>query len=67
MRCSQCGATDLEPGWLPEWGQDGGYTRWVAGALKLGVLGRAKIFRRKKLTVSAFRCQRCSHLELFAN
>ncbi|MFC4056881.1 hypothetical protein ACFOWE_01150 [Planomonospora corallina] len=42
-----------------------GYGRWIEGPLELGMLGGAKRMGRQRWTIDAFRCTRCSHLELF--
>jgi phage FluMu protein Com len=68
IRCSQCGTVDLEPGFVTDSGQGArGYTQWIAGLLETGTLGFARIRGRRRETVSAFRCPRCGHLELFAS
>ncbi len=67
MRCTHCAATDLEPGFIEDSGQAArGYTSWIAGPLELGIFGGAKRMGRTRWLVDAYRCRRCSHLELFA-
>jgi len=67
IRCTQCGSTDLQPGFVSDFGQGArGYAQWVAGPLQKGLLGFAKIMGRPRQAVHALRCPRCSHLELFA-
>ncbi|MDN3359118.1 hypothetical protein [Actinomadura sp. DC4] len=68
LKCTYCGATGLEPGFiLDSGGGSPGYTRWVEGRLERGVFGGAKLARRPKWRVEAFRCPRCLHLEMFAS
>lgn len=43
-----------------------GYGRWVPGPLETGATGTAKVSGKDQYAVLAFRCSRCSHLELFA-
>ncbi|MEV0786720.1 hypothetical protein AB0I52_27920 [Streptomyces sp. NPDC050423] len=67
IRCTQCGAVGLEPGFVDDSGQGSrGYARWIAGALERGLLGGAKRVGRPHWQIDAFRCPACSHLELFA-
>ncbi|MFF8613986.1 hypothetical protein [Streptomyces sp. NPDC015350] len=68
VRCTQCGAVGLEPGFVEDLGQGArGFTQWVAGALEKGPLGRAKRMGRPHWQIDAYRCPRCGHLEMFAN
>jgi hypothetical protein len=56
----------LEEGFIEEWGQGGGgYTRWISGPIKRGLLG-ARTRGRSRRPIDAFRCPNCRHLELFA-
>lgn len=67
MKCTYCGSTGLEPGFIRDAGEGaGGDSRWVEGDLERGVLGGAKLMGRPKRQISAYRCPRCWHLELFA-
>jgi hypothetical protein len=67
MKCSQCDATGLEPGFIEDTGEASrGYVRWIAGPLERGVFGGAKRMGRPRWQVDAFRCSQCGHLELFA-
>jgi hypothetical protein len=66
-KCTYCGATGLEPGFIQDSGQGSqGYTRWVEGALERGPFGGAKVMGRPKWRVEVFRCGQCAHLEMFA-
>jgi hypothetical protein len=68
MRCTHCGANELEPGFIEDTGESSrGYARWIAGALQRGPLGGAKRLGKKRSQVDAFRCLSCGHLELFVN
>jgi ribosomal protein L37E len=64
--CSACGHEELEPGFMEDTGDHPGYGRWIPGELKTGPFGGAKTFGKERLDVHAFRCTRCSHLDLFA-
>jgi hypothetical protein len=68
MKCTYCGSTGLEPGFVMDSGEGSpGFSRWVEGRLERGsVFGGAKVRGRAKRQVSAYRCPRCAHLELFA-
>jgi hypothetical protein len=55
----------LAPGFLEEGGSPG-YGRWVPGALETNLFGNAKVLGKERWTVHAYRCTRCSHLELLA-
>ncbi|MFD1541281.1 hypothetical protein [Nonomuraea guangzhouensis] len=66
MNCTQCDGTDLEPGFIEDKGEGSqGYGRWIQGALERGLFGGAKRMGRAVWIIEAFRCTRCSHLELF--
>jgi hypothetical protein len=40
MKCTYCGATGLEPGFIQDSGEGSrGYTRWVEGMLERGPFG----------------------------
>ncbi|WP_285564937.1 hypothetical protein [Streptomyces sp. RTGN2] len=67
IRCTQCGAVGLEPGFVEDSGQGSrGYARWIAGALERGLFGGARRMGRPHWQIDAYRCPTCSHLELFA-
>jgi hypothetical protein len=67
IRCTQCGATGLEPGFVEDQGEGSrGFARWVQGALERGPLGGAKRLGRPRWCIEAHRCPSCGHLELFA-
>ncbi|MFD8825872.1 hypothetical protein ACFV1C_26425 [Streptomyces sp. NPDC059605] len=67
IRCTQCGAVGLEPGFVGDLGQGSrGFTQWVAGALEKGLLGNAKLMGRPRWQIDAYRCPHCGHLEHFA-
>jgi hypothetical protein len=67
IRCTQCGAVGLEPGFVEDAGQGShGYARWIAGPLERGLLGFAKLRGKQHWQIDAFRCPNCAHLELFA-
>ncbi len=66
-RCGQCGAGELEPGFVEDAGEGSrGFARWVAGPLERGIFGGAKRFGRERWEIEAFRCVGCGHLELYA-
>lgn len=66
MRCTQCDSVDLEPGFIEDGGEHShGYGRWIEGTLKLGLFGGARRLGKARWIIDAFRCVRCSHLELF--
>ena len=67
IRCTHCGATELQPGFIEDTGEATlGYVRWIEGALELGFSGSAKRRKRPRRQIDAYRCTRCDHLELFA-
>ncbi len=67
-RCTRCGATGREPGFVEDSGQGSrGYARWIAGPLQLGLPGGAKRAGRPHWRIDSYRCPDCSHLELFAS
>ncbi|MER6198505.1 hypothetical protein ABT234_14225 [Streptomyces sp. NPDC001586] len=67
MRCTYCGGVGLEPGFVEDAGEGTrGYARWIAGPLERGLFGGAKRLGRPRRRIEAYRCPRCSHLELFA-
>ncbi|MBP2706437.1 hypothetical protein JOL79_21740 [Microbispora sp. RL4-1S] len=67
MKCTQCGSTDLDSGFIEDSGERSkGYSRWIAGPLEIGLLGGARRLGKPRWAIEAFRCVQCSHLELFA-
>lgn len=65
--CSSCGHEVLEPGFIEDDGEASqGYARWIPGELETGMFGGAKRYGKKRFRVDAYRCGKCSHLELFA-
>ncbi|MBT2457365.1 hypothetical protein [Streptomyces sp. ISL-86] len=67
LRCTHCGTTGLEPGFVEDAGQNSrGYARWIAGALERGPFGGARRWGKPTWQIDAFRCPNCAHLELFA-
>jgi hypothetical protein len=68
MKCTHCGASDLEPGFIEDDGEHSrGYARWIAGPLQRGPLGGARRLGKKRAPIDAFRCLGCGHLELFVS
>ncbi|MDF5756044.1 hypothetical protein [Spongiactinospora sp. TRM90649] len=66
MRCTQCDGQELEPGFIEDNGEASqGYARWIPGILERGLFGGARRMGKPRWIVDAFRCVRCSHLELF--
>jgi hypothetical protein len=63
--CSSCGHAELETGFMLN-SAGSGYGRWVRGELEVGILGGARPSGKPQFDVQAYRCTRCSHLELFA-
>lgn len=51
---------------MEDTGAHPGYGRWIPGELKTGVFGGAKVLGKQRWDVHAYRCTRCSHLDLFA-
>jgi hypothetical protein len=67
IKCTQCGAAGLEPGFVEDSGENAhGDARWIAGPLERGIFGIPKRMGRQRWQVDAFRCSQCAHLELFA-
>ena len=65
--CGWCGEQRFEPGFLEDTGQAAkGYSRWVEGALELGMFGGPARLGRPRRVITAQRCTSCGHLELFA-
>jgi hypothetical protein len=66
-RCTHCGAQELDPGFIEDSGESSrGYARWIKGDLEKGPFGGARRFGKPRWHITAYRCARCSHLELFA-
>jgi hypothetical protein len=63
--CTQCGSTELEPGFVHDRGQ-GSFSQWVEGRLETGLLGGGRVFGRRRINIKASRCVFCGHLELYA-
>jgi DNA-directed RNA polymerase subunit RPC12/RpoP len=67
VKCGQCGAEGLEPGFVEDSGEHSrGFARWIAGPLERGIFGGAKRLGRTRWEIEAYRCPVCGHLELFA-
>ncbi|GAA1089768.1 MULTISPECIES: hypothetical protein [Kitasatospora] len=67
LKCTQCSAVGLEPGFVEDTGQSSyGYARWIPGVLERGIFGVAKRMGKPRWQVDAFRCPACGHLELYA-
>ncbi len=65
--CGWCGEQAFEEGFFEDSGQGArGRTRWVEGALEIGMLGGTALFGKQRRNVAARRCTTCGHLELFA-
>ncbi|MFF3669652.1 hypothetical protein [Microtetraspora malaysiensis] len=67
MKCTHCGSPNLEQGFIEDSGEHSqGYGRWIPGPLERGVFGGARRLGKPRWIIDAYRCVRCSHLELFA-
>lgn len=67
LKCAACQSTSMSEGFLEDGGQNAyGYTRWISGPIKIGVLGAARRMGREKRPVLAYRCNDCSHVQLYA-
>lgn len=64
-KCSWCGFDEFQEGWVTDLGQGARAAAWIAGPMEKGLLGGAKWMRKARYDISAARCLRCSHLELF--
>ncbi|HEX6356250.1 hypothetical protein [Actinophytocola sp.] len=64
--CTACGNEELEPGFMSDEGAHPGFGRWIRGELQTGIFGGAKVYNKELFEVSAYRCTRCFHLELYA-
>ncbi|TDD47745.1 hypothetical protein E1288_23885 [Saccharopolyspora elongata] len=69
MKCTFCGANDLEQGFLPNSVDVASHRQahWVEGPVEHALFGGIKLRRRRRLPIAAFRCRKCSHLEFFAD
>lgn len=67
LRCTACGSSALEQGFLNNKGQySGGHDRWVSGTAEVGMGNKPKrMGLRKSGYVIAIRCRDCSHLDLY--
>lgn len=65
LKCTMCGETGLEEGFLEDLAQGNSYGKWIPGPLQLGILGGPKVFGKPRFAIEAWRCTACSHLELF--
>lgn len=66
-RCTNCGNTGLEQGWMTDLGQGTkGFARWIPGPLERNIMGMAKFRRYRGLPIQGYRCRSCGHLDLFA-
>lgn len=63
--CSSCGNETLEPGWIVD-ARQGMENKWVRGAMERGIFGGPKQAFKDKWEIEAYRCTRCSKLELYA-
>ncbi|GAA5143156.1 hypothetical protein GCM10023340_07950 [Nocardioides marinquilinus] len=63
--CPGCRGTEFEPGFIDDDRQ--GRIRWLAGPIERGPMGNARKLGRRKASVVAHRCVRCSRLELYAS
>ena len=63
--CSSCGNEILEPGWIVD-ARQGMENKWVRGAMERGIFGGPKQAFKEKWEIAAYRCTRCSKLELYA-
>ncbi|GAA4519266.1 hypothetical protein GCM10023191_094620 [Actinoallomurus oryzae] len=54
-KCTHCGATGLEPGFIRDAGEGSqGFARWVEGALQRGVFGGAKVMGRPQWEIDVY-------------
>ncbi|HIW61293.1 MAG TPA: hypothetical protein H9881_02455 [Candidatus Stackebrandtia excrementipullorum] len=68
LKCTACGYGAMSEGFLDDSGQGSRrYTRWISGPLKRGIFGGATLRGRLKQPLAAFRCDRCSHVDLYVH
>lgn len=67
LRCSACGSSALEQGFLYNRAQySGGHDMWVSGIPDMGLTHRPRrLNARKTGYVMAFRCRDCFHLDYY--
>ena len=70
-RCSRCEGT-LVLGFLEDKGERGaiGASRvlsWIGEPASTGPFGGAKVLGKQRREVTAYRCDRCGHLDLFVD
>ncbi|MFD8492993.1 hypothetical protein [Amycolatopsis sp. NPDC059657] len=66
MKCAACGSTALDQGFVMDSGEgSGGYSRWIAGPLKRGILGGAKLMGKTRHPIAAFACRQCHFLNSY--
>ena len=63
-KCSRCDGR-LREGFLEDRGETASALRWIEGPLEKGIFGGAKVMFKDRYDVSAFRCEKCGHLDLF--
>lgn len=63
ITCTHCGSQTLEEGFIDDAAQ--GQVAWLQGPREVGFFGNPKR-SGPRAPVLAYRCPRCSHLELFA-
>ncbi len=64
--CAGCGGP-LDEGFLEDSGESSkGYTRWIPGPIEKGLFGGARRFGKDRIDVTAYRCQSCGLLSLYA-
>lgn len=69
--CSRCDGA-LEPGFIEDKGERGAIgssvvLAWISGAPQKGAFGGAKVLGKQRRDVTAYRCIRCGHLDLFVD
>ena len=66
--CTHCGSTSLEESFVYVKTQNGiTAVRWYEGLFETSMFGLRNKYQRKRGTVQTYRCQACSHLELFVD
>ena len=68
LKCTHCGATGLEAGFLDiqARGSSGAWLRWASGPFERGLFGAKKSESTRFTQVHAYRCPKCAHVDLFA-